>query len=54
MSKPDLCSSCVNWLELQKDLITCDYDKFENVSKEKAELYVAQLFDCNEYEEIKD
>ena len=51
--KTHLCSTCVNWLELQKDLATCDFDHFVDVPLDKAELFIPELFDCVDYEKIK-
>ena len=52
--KSNMCSQCVNWLELSKDLATCDYDNFVDIPVDKAELFLDVLFDCQEFEKLKD
>jgi hypothetical protein len=51
-NKVHLCSNCVNWLEIgpEEDDVTCDFDKFPTTQIEKAQLFVAELFDCKEFE----
>ena len=48
-----LCSKCVNLLELTEGLFTCDYDYFEDITENKMLISTPEMFDCQEYEEIK-
>lgn len=52
--KTKLCKNCINFLELEKDSIECDYDMFDKTAKQKTELYTPIEFDCIHYEEIDD
>ena len=47
-----MCRDCVNWLEIDpnKKYIECDYDKFIKTKKEQAEIFVPEIFDCQEWE----
>ena len=51
---PERCEKCVNWLEHKAGVIECDFDHFLAAPYEKAALFVPQLFDCEDYEEIKE
>lgn len=51
--KIDLCSNCVNWLEHSKNLISCDYEHFEKIPLEQAIIFVPEIFDCEEFEQIE-
>lgn len=50
--KTELCSRCVNWLELKEGIIDCDFEHFVDIPVEKAELFISQLFDCEDFEDI--
>ena len=53
MQKSDLCQNCINWLEHSPNIIDCDFDKFASAPIDKALTFIPELFDCEEFEDIK-
>ena len=55
--KPAICKNCINFLVDDKEMCTCDYEYFEDVSFWQAILYTPEMFGCLEFEyslEIKE
>ena len=50
----ELCSNCCNWLEHNPGIIECDFDYFSAAPEAQAMLFVPQIFDCTDYEKIKE
>ena len=43
------CQKCVNFIE-ENDLLSCDYEYFDNVIYSVGILYVPDMFDCVNFE----
>lgn len=49
-----LCCNCVNWIEDENGKTSCDLSFFSNCDIYKALLFIPELFDCFEYEDIRE
>lgn len=50
-----LCKDCVNYLVDENTMKTeCDYGFFQNVDLYKSYLFLAEDFDCDEWETLKE
>lgn len=47
-----LCKDCVNLIEESEQVLSCDYNCFENKSEDEVMFYVAEIFDCIHFEHI--
>jgi len=55
MNKQLLCKNCVNFIvdEDGKEItVSCDLEYFLYVNLEKGIIFVPELFDCEQYEEV--
>jgi hypothetical protein len=53
MDRP-VCQKCVNFLDTNTGIITCDYEWFVDVKYEQAILFVPEIFDCDHYEQVEE
>jgi len=43
------CQKCVNFIE-ENDMLSCDFEHFDNVKYDIGILYVPEMFDCFDFE----
>jgi len=49
--KQKLCINCVNFIEVKKNVHSCDYEYWENKEFKEFVFFVPEFFECDKFED---